>query len=712
VRPGTVPRLLLVGVVVVVTAIAIPIPISAAWAAPNRSGVRGQVPTGQAATPPTAEQQQQQQQQQVAATAAQAAEQQAAQQQAAQQQAAQQQAAQQQAAQQQAAQQQAAQQQAALAAAQAKAAQRAAQQAARRAAKQAAQQAAAAEHASVTWARLGHPDKLVIVRATSIDSVSAGHLVQRAVRDGQAMSLRTLDAAIPSSWMTIDGDTARLNAAIVLSPTTLLDVEGVHTLQLAGGNDAAAAAFLETGSGRIRLRGVTVTSIDPATGQPVAPGAAGRPYIKVSGRGRLDATDSTISDLGTAPVGDNRGDPAIGFGRGSTGTLTRTTLARNSTGLVLAQSEGVRLQDVTADDSTANGIVLRGDRATVLSGVKADHNGADGVLVTGAVTDRPIAGIAATGNHSYGVSVAGQNKVDVSNLTLSSDTSGGLELNRLTNSRVHNITTTDEPNGVFLHLNSTNVALDALTLDGGRTAILAEKTTTGLHVTGSTITNAHVAGMQIGGHDTVLDGLTVKDSRTALRVERGAVGVTATNVSLIGGTDGLVTSGGTAGIAVNDLSADGVGDDAVRTLSPGLHITGGQIRGGTTGMDLQAATTVAGIQIGLTTTGIRARAPDPITLDKVRIDAVSVGVEAQPGSAVTLASSTVHALQAVRGTLTLLGANDLSLPPLNLLGAIGLPLIVLAIALEALHVLRQRRIGPRPRIVPPTVLAGAGTGTG
>ena len=327
--------------------------------------------------------------------------------------------------------------------------------------------------------------------------------------------------------MTIEGDTARLNAAVVLTPATLLDVEGVKTLQLAGGADPADAAVLYTGSGRIQLRGVTVTSVDPASGQPVAPDAAGRPYIVVAGLGRLDATDATISDLGTKPVGDNHGKPAVSFGRGSTGSLTGTSLLRNSTGLVLAGSQGVRLQDVTAGDSTENGIVLRGDRATVLSGIKAEHNGNDGVLVSGPVSSRPITGISTTGNHSYGVSVSGQNGVDVSNLTLSGDQAGGLELSRDTDTKVHNITTADEPNGVFLHVNSTNVVLDAITITGGRTGILAEKTTKGLHVTGSTIDTAHVAGMEIGGHDTVLDGLTVKDSRTAIRVERGADGVTA-----------------------------------------------------------------------------------------------------------------------------------------------------------------------------------------
>ena len=390
-------------------------------------------------------------------------------------------------------------------AAQQQAAQAAAQPAAQakaqaRAAKLAAQQAAAAQRARVVWSRRGRPSKLVIVRTTSIDSVSGGVLVQRVARTGGSVSPAGLDAAIPSSWMTIEGATARLTAAVVLTPGTVLDIEGVKTLQLAGGADPADAAVLYTGSGRIQIRGVTVTSVDPGSGQPVAPDAAGRPYIVVAASGRLDATDATLSDLGTKPVGDNHGMPAVVFGRGSTGALTGTSLPRNSTGLILAGSQGVRLQEVTAADSTDNGIVLRGDRATALSGIKAEHNGNDGVLVSGPAAGpaagpgsgpgsaRPVTGISTTGNHAYGVSVSGQTGVQVADLTLSGDQAGGLELERDTDTTVHHITTVDEPNGVFLHVNSTNVALDTVTITGGRTGILAEKTTEGLHVTGSTST--------------------------------------------------------------------------------------------------------------------------------------------------------------------------------------------------------------------------------
>jgi hypothetical protein len=112
---------------------------------------------------------------------------------------------------------------------------------------------------------------------------------------------------------------------------------------------------------------------------------------------------------------------------------------------------------------------------------------------------------------------------------------------------------------------------------------------------------------------------------------------------------------------------------------------------------------VTSTQIGLTSTGVRARGTDPITLARVKIDAVAVGIDAEQGSAATVRASSVHALEAVRGTVTLLGVNDLSLPPLNLLGAIGLPLVLLAILLEVLHLLRQRKYGPTRRIQPPLV---------
>lgn len=535
------------------------------------------------------------------------------------------------------------------------------------------------------------PARLVIVRPGSIDSLAAGVVVRRVARDDRAVSLVTLAAAVPRPWMTISGSTARLDAAVQLTAGTRLEVDGVRTLELAGGDDPRAAAFLATGSGQIRLHGVTVASIDPASGQPVAPGAAGRPYIRVSNWGTLTAVDSTITDLGAQPIGVLAGRPAVSFGRGSTGALTRTTLTRSSTGLELAGSRGVTLQDVTVTESSDNGIVLRGDRATALSHVRAERNSGNGVLVAGETTNRPITGITTVGNGAYGVSVSGQHNAEISDLTLSGDQAGGLELERVSDSHVHDVTSTDAPVGVFLHVNSTNVAVDTLSVSGGRTGVLVEKTTAGLRFTNSTIRNVHVAGVAYDGRDGLLAALTVRDSATAVRVERGAGALTIDRLSILGGEDGLVASGGIAGVVVKNLWADGVSNDAIRSAGAGMQIVGGEIRGGHTGMDLRAATTITGTQVHLSAIGVEAGGADPIVLDDVTIDTEAAGIAAGQGSAVTLKNSAVHALHALLGEVNLVGANDVSLPPPNLLGVIGLPLILLALVLEFLHLWYQFR---------------------
>jgi Right handed beta helix region len=533
------------------------------------------------------------------------------------------------------------------------------------------------------------PAKLVIVRTGSIDSVAAGVVAKRVARDGRVVTPAMLAAAVPPSWVSIMGDTVRLSAAVQLTAGTRLDVGGVRTLELAGGDDPRSSAFLATGRGQINLRGVTVASVDPTSGQPVAPTAAGRPYIKVSEGGGLTAADSTITDLGTWPSSFSAGEPAVSFGRGSTGGMTRTTLARGSIGLALTASQGVNLQDVTVCDSMGNGIVLRGDRATVLAGVRAQRNGDNGILVAGKATDRPITGITTTGNRAYGVSVSDQGHTEIGNLALNGDQAGGLELSHVSDSHVHHITTTDAPVGILLHANSTNLVLDTVAVSGGHRGVVVEKTTTGLRFTNSTIADTHVVGIAYDGRDGLLEGLTVDDCSVAVRVDRGSGLLTIGELRIGGGEDGLVASGAVAGIQVKNLVADGVSNDAIRSESPGMQIIGGQIRGGRTGLDLRAATTATAMQISLASIGVRAGAGGPIVLDRVTIDTEAVGVDAEQGSATTIHDSTAHALHAIRGDVRLSGVNDISLPPPNLLGVIGLPLILLALVLEFVHLLRQ-----------------------
>ncbi len=84
------------------------------------------------------------------------------------------------------------------------------------------------------------------------------------------------------------------------------------------------------------------------------------------------------------------------------------------------------------------------------------------------------------------------------------------------------------------------------------------------------------------------------------------------------------------------------------------------------------------------------------------------GINVQEGSPFVLTDSRVDALEAVRGQADYQGLNTLSLPPLNVLGVIGIPLVLLALLLDQVQRFRQRQRGgfDRRRLPPPRLQAG------
>ncbi|MFC5234760.1 right-handed parallel beta-helix repeat-containing protein [Pseudonocardia zijingensis] len=582
-------------------------------------------------------------------------------------------------------------------------------QAARRAAQAAAKRAEAARKLRVTWESRGRPHRMAVVRSNRIDVATDGRLTRQVGRSGGAVTLTTLDRALPSDWLVRNDATATLSAMIVLTPGVQLEIAEPGTrLELVGGATPQDAASIFSGSGRVSLKGVTVTSIDPATGQAVAPDSPGRPYFSISARGRLDAVDSTISDLGTPAAGITGGNAGVTFNRGSSGSLVRTTLQRNTVGTELSRSDGVHLEDVTLTESVADGLVLTGDRGTTMSGIRATGNGDNGVVVDGETTGRPVTGISTSGNGGFGVVVVGQTGAQLSGITTERDQSGGLRINRSTDLHVSDFSASEQPAGVFVHVGSSRILLEQLRTSGGRRGVVVEKSTDGLELRDSTIDGARVAGVGIGGKRVVLSDTRVSDSRAAVRVERGAVGVRMQRLTVAGGRDGVVATPGTHGVVIADLVARDVASDAVRTASTDAEIIGGRITGGATGIDVAAATTISGTTIEGAVEGIHSRSTELVRADEVQVDTLELGVNAAPGTPFHLTGSSVHALEALRGPIQQHGTNDLSLPPLNLLSAIGLPLVLLAVVLDQIHVTRQRRAGVRPRRAPPVPVGVTG----
>lgn len=562
--------------------------------------------------------------------------------------------------------------------------------------------ASPAAKSAAIWDSRGRPERLIIIRRNGIDTVANGRLQRHIVRPVSSITIRGLAAYMPSTWLSIDGSTARLSASLVLSTGVALDVGApVNTLLLTGGATAPAAASIFTGGGSLALRGVRISSADPVTGAPM-PVGTGRPYILVSGGGRLDASDSMINDLG-ATIGPKTYAGLV-FNAGSRGSVVRTALARNTVGLRLDQSDGVSLQDVAVSHSVTDGLVLTGDTGTVLVDVKSEANGKNGVIVSGRSSPRPITGVSTHANHDFGLVVDGQTRPQISAIVTADDGAGGMEINHSTDVSVTGFTATDEPLGIYTHVSSARVALDRLDITGGRRGVVVEKTTADLTLANSKVEGAEL-GVSLGGHQMRLTDVTVTDSTTAAVVERGAADVGFVRLTISGGKDGFIANPATTGVVVRDLAAAGISNTAVRALSPGEQILGGQINGSVTGIDVQAPTTLSGVTIVGADTGVRARTAQSVHADQVDVTAINVGISIADGTPFLLSDSRVHALESIRGTAEERGPNDLSLPALSVLGAIGVPLILFAVVLEMVAALRQRR-SARRRNTPPPGLEG------
>jgi hypothetical protein len=572
--------------------------------------------------------------------------------------------------------------------------------------KAAEQLAAAGVRAKATWQSHGQPKKLIIVRATSVDTVADGQIQKHSQRRGLgALSLGDLTTYVPASWLSVEGGKARLSAMVVLSKGATLDIGAgsVTDVALVGGDTPDEAPSIFTGGGRLVVHDTAIGSRDPSSGTAMQAGPA-RPYIVVSGGGAMDATDATFSDLGTP--GRPTGEAGISFNRAATGSLVRTQVIGGSTGLRLQSSDGVKLDQLTVARSAEDGIVLAGDKGTALSAVKAEGNGGTGVTVTGEPTDRPITGISTSQNALFGVVVSRQTAPQIFGITTTKDGLGGLRINNTAGAQIHDITVKDEQIGVFTHVSSSNVTMEKVSITGGRRGLVVEKTTKGLVLKDSTITGSNL-GVAIGGHDVTLQDVTVTDAGTGVAAIRGSGNVNVNGLKLVRGKDGFVANTGTSGVVLRDVNSSGVANTAVRMLGDGGQIVGGQISGSNTGIHLESATTMTDTLISNVDTGIRVRNQGPYRAEKVSVDAVSVGVDVAPGAQFVLAASRVHALESIRGTVVPQGTNDLSLPALSLLGAIGVPLIALALLLELVHWvrLRKRTGGREIRRTPPPLPA-------
>jgi hypothetical protein len=553
--------------------------------------------------------------------------------------------------------------------------------------------AAAEQAADAEWQRTGKPAQLIVVRPWVTDIITGGHLTARQGRGGGRLSLRSLAAYLPAGWVSTSGDSAVLSATLALTAGTTLD-PGVANLRLSGGPDAASAASIWVGRGTLTLHNISVTSWDSGTQQAIPAAVAGRPFITVGSGGHLDATDATLSDLGApaSAAGDHH-HTGVAFGPGSTGTLVRTKLVRNMIGLKLSGSEKVRLDSVTVDHSGGDGLVLHDDHGTTLKAVDLANNGRNGVLVTGAVAGRSLSGVNAHGNGDFGAAVIRQSGFQVVGLSTFENASGGL---RLTGCSVCTVTGTiaaREPIGLLVDGGARQITVNNPRVHGAARGVVLSHGVTDVDIRGLYVDQSSSVGVAIAATGVQLLGTVVSNSTTAVKVSGAAARVTLTDPRITGGRDGIVVAGGASAVTLRNLVAQGVSHNSVIVSSPGVVISGGQIEGGSTGINARAPTSIEGTSVSRVGEGIHVARG--VTVHGTRIDVVAThsGIKVDPEGQFILTNSRVRAHESLRGQVVPRETNAITPPPFPWLGGIGVMLIGMAVLLELLRTVLRWRSG-------------------
>lgn len=573
--------------------------------------------------------------------------------------------------------------------------------------------ATAASLDKVIWAQVGEPDRLIIIRATSVDVIQNDTLLIHLPRAGGIVTFPWLALKIGSPWISMPNPgTAVLSAALLLSPGTRMRVgPDVRRLFLSGGTARASASWIRCEQASLTISGVALSSLragNQAGGQPVPAKWGGRPYVYAAAGARLDVTGSTVSDLGEPPSGQagalasatRSGAPpasarvvmaGVIWGRGSTGSAVSVRFERNQVGLALVRSVGVRLRNVTVENSVFDGLLLRGDRGTRLTGVISRSNGGSGMIISGA-GPRHLSGLIAAANAAAGVSAVTQTGLVLTGVRTAEDGGGGVRLVGCVRCTVSDLVAVgDGETALTISGASDDVSVTGANLDGGETGVTIAAGTKAVTLRGAVVTGFRRLGVGIAGTGVSVLRSHISGSPVAVRVYGSAARIRLSSVTVRGGVDGVIVTHTVASVSLSDVTVTGVAHNGVTSASAALRMSGGHIYGGQVGISLLAPADITGVDIDRVVIGIHDRAPGTVDASQIHVVAERYGIKTDAGARVDLSDSVI------RAPVTLTGAGYisrdsltvLSLPPIPWLGFTAITAVLLAITLQTIHLLRR-----------------------
>jgi len=383
----------------------------------------------------------------------------------------------------------------------------------------AAQAKAAAEHrhaqavATGIWTREGRPALLTVIGPNKVLLVENGTVSQVLRRPKGTLSIGWLARELPARWATYDAATRSARFATAISVTDGCEVD-------AGPGDVAAVrlgdgAAIWVSRGTFRAGAVAISSYDPQTGGTLPATDPARPFVR-AGLGATLAFDGTvIAALGNRSAPDESG---VTWGKGATGGASQLTVSGGYTGLRLASSRSVALDDVSVSHSAFDGLVLENDGGTTLSAVTSTGNGHDGVRLGFGPDHRTLKGVTTSGNQGYGVVAVGMSGLTVLGFASRQDVEGGIRFSRCDRCSAVDPVTSGDRVGVRVDAESHGTSITGGTLSGGDTGVDAGAA---VSVSGTAISGASIGLHAAPGVEVRADRVSINALRTGAHLEDG-----------------------------------------------------------------------------------------------------------------------------------------------------------------------------------------------
>ncbi|MFI6408413.1 right-handed parallel beta-helix repeat-containing protein [Streptomyces sp. NPDC050548] len=549
------------------------------------------------------------------------------------------------------------------------------------------------------WQRNGRPDRLVVIRPGVVDLVRHGVLESRRTPGTGDVRMSWLAANTGPGWITQDGDdpsAVRVGAAVLLTPGTTLRIGRVtRKVLFTAGSSAASGTWIRGSRATLDIRDTTLTAAGPEGGD-VADDTPVRPYLYMGAGGRLDITDSTVSGFGLSGRAPSRFS-GVTWGKGGTGSAVRSTFQGNRTGLRLAGSAGVRLDDVTAKDSAEDGFVLNGDTGTSVTGLTARSNGRNGVTV-GGTDGRTLSRVTTRDDKGIGIRATPQNGLSLVGADSGSDRGGGIRLLSCVNCAVSDATVRHTKVAVSVTGPGSRVTVHKPRLSGGRTGISLDQDIRSATVMDGTVSD-FARGISVSGPQVTVTGTRIDGSRTGISVNGRAHDAALRDVTISDSRTGVTAAATTTGVSLTSVRVENASGKGLASASKGLRIKGGSVSGASTAVDLGAPARLDGLTITEAHRGIHLARTVRATGTGLDVLAERKGIEADRGAVIDITDSRVRAPLAMAGDGEILrhGHTEVTLPPFPWLGFAAIVALLAAIALQTVHQVRHRRT-PRPKV--------------